>query len=387
MWRRSLVLLPATALVLTLVVPVATVPASAADSACNPGPYGRSAGLSTPRIETQRWSRSVSVARPDFGLIVGGFRSPVQSRVWDGVSWRRTNPLGGESAEAMAVDALSPSDAWAVGYESIHPVVAPWDARRWTRSETPPAEPHVIESLRAVSARSASDVWAVGETHRYEADSTPLIEHWNGNTWQRFPYEMPPGAECGELLGVAALAADDVWAVGSTFEPYGPLILHYDGDRWRPFTDIRGKQVSHFKAISAVAPDDIWAVGPGTSGPGAVHWDGRRWTGMAMPTSRDALVDNLFGMAAIASDDVWAVGGFGNRSAYYTHAQAFHWDGREWTLVDTPNPGAGYNELSSVSGVSSDDVWAVGTWGDGEAYEHRLYLHWDGERWRRFRHH
>jgi hypothetical protein len=198
---------------------------------------------------------------------------------------------------------------------------------------------------------------------------------------------MPVGRECGVLLGVAALAPGDVWAVGSTSEPAGPLILHYDGDRWRPHTDIRGKEISQFKAISAIAPDDIWAVGPGLYGPGAAHWDGRRWTGVAMPTSRDGGVDNLFGVAAIATDDVWAVGGFSQRGASYTHTQTFHWDGREWTTVRAPNPGSGYNELSSVSGSASNDVWAVGTWGDADAYQHRLYLHWDGDRWRRFRQH
>jgi hypothetical protein len=41
-----------------------------------------------------------------------------------------------------------------------------------------------IERLNAVSADSATDVWAVGTVQRGERQST-LIEHWDGTRWTK----------------------------------------------------------------------------------------------------------------------------------------------------------------------------------------------------------
>ena len=38
---------------------------------------------------------------------------------------------------------------------------------------------------------------------------------------------------------------------------------------------------------------------------------------------------------------------------------AMHWDGTQWAIVPTPNPGAG-GQLLAVSAVAANDVWAVG---------------------------
>jgi len=83
----------------------------------------------------------------------------------------------------------------------------------------------------------------------------------------------------------------------------------------------------------------------------------------------------FYGVASIASNDVWAVGGYGNLT---TRAQQLiqHWDGLSWTMVTTPTLPSNYNELLAISAVSANDVWAVGS-SDGEA----LAEHWDGTSW------
>src|SRR5688572_9972392 len=81
----------------------------------------------------------------------------------------------------------------------------------------------------------------------------------------------------------------------------------------------------------------------------------------------------LYGVAAIASDDVWAVGAFGNLDIEAWQLIQ-HWDGTSWSQVPAPKL-ATPNELLAVSAVSSDDVWAVGGYDSGGQ---ALIEHWNG---------
>src|SRR3954464_14778657 len=101
---------------------------------------------------------------------------------------------------------------------------------------------------------------------------------------------------------------------------------------------------------------------------------GNGWT--VVPSPNTGSPHNYFyGVAAVASNDVWAVGGYGNLT---TQAQQLvqHWDGQNWTMVPTPSLPTTYNELQAISAVSANDVWAVGG-GDGQG----LVEHWDGTSW------
>src|SRR2546429_6669 len=86
--------------------------------------------------------------------------------------------------------------------------------------------------------------------------------------WDKVP---SPG---GGLLGVAAVAAADAWAVGpaTDYRPGGlPLTLHWDGSRW---TRIRNSCGYGLAEVDASASDNVWAVG----GSDPCHWDGTTWT-------------------------------------------------------------------------------------------------------------
>lgn len=74
------------------------------------------------------------------------------------------------------------------------------------------ASPFALEGdLSAVTAVSATDVWAVGSFLDGRGHQA-LIEHWNGNRWSRV---RSPATGTGTVLhAVTAASADDVWAVG-----------------------------------------------------------------------------------------------------------------------------------------------------------------------------
>lgn len=114
--------------------------------------------------------------------------------------------------------------------------------------------------LTAVAAVSANDVWAVGNHTKNGAVAQPLIEHWNSKKWSVVAAPSTMGNN-GILSGVAAISADDVWAVG---EQNGDrftktLIMHWGGKKWSviPGANLKTKMGS-LSAVAAVSANMEW---------------------------------------------------------------------------------------------------------------------------------
>src|SRR5215470_3798380 len=99
----------------------------------------------------------------------------------------------------------------------------------WT-STLPPSPGSGDNEFFGVTALSACDVWAVGN---YRAVPTgPLLslaEHWNGTAWKVVP-TPDPGTSINFLRAVSAFSASNVWAVGHADD--STLILHWNGTAW-----------------------------------------------------------------------------------------------------------------------------------------------------------
>ena len=188
----------------------------------------------------------------------------------------------------------------------------------------------------------------------------------------------------GDLSGVAALAADDVWAVGGYGQgaPGRTLIEHWDGTAWTVVpSPNKGPFPNSLSAVTAIAPDDVWAVGTWFTKAFddrtlTLHWDGTSWHRVPSPNAGPASAANdLVSVSAIATDDVWAVGSRG------LHTLTMHWDGTSWSIVPSPTPG-GLADLAAVIAVGPDDVWAAGGSVDRQVNAGRtLVEHWDGMGW------
>ncbi len=234
--------------------------------------------------------------------------------------------------------------------------------------------------LYDVAAVSANDVWAVG--YRWRGDAYgPIAEHWDGTTWSFM--DLPRLEDDAYLFGVAAVAADDVWAVGSSALPLAhTLIEHWDGSRWSivPSPSPSPFRNQLFDAV-AISSDDVWAVGDGAHEGGDVslilHWDGHGWTSVRPPNLGKG-IDHLESVDGVAANDVWAVGQWTTGEDGVVQSLTLHWDGSSWTQVEAvphqPNP----NYLTAVSAIAADTVLAVGgsNWGTAT-----LAIRWDGERW------
>src|SRR5438046_3090351 len=89
-----------------------------------------------------------------------------------------------------------------------------------------------------------------------------------------------------------------------------------------------------------------------------MHSDGNQSTIVPSPNPSTQL-NQFGGVAAFSAEDVWAVGNAwdSNGSA---KTLAAHWDGSQWSVVQTANAVTGTNRFQSVLSLGSYDAWAVG---------------------------
>jgi hypothetical protein len=232
-----------------------------------------------------------------------------------------------------------------------------------------------------VAVVAANNVWAVGSYVDGAGITQSLVEHWNGNVWTVVPSYATAVTHNG-LKAVAAVTANDIWAVGFV-SPSGQgqsLLLHWDGLSWSRVTAPTGGTYSGLSGVVALAADDVWAVGFSGFGTHTLHWDGTAWTIIPSPNPATG-TGILQAVAAVAPNDVWAVGySFENPDLH--HSLTLHWNGTTWAIVPSPDPADHYNELNAVTASAPNDVWAIGQalpYVPGQ-YE-VLSLHWDGSTW------
>lgn len=186
---------------------------------------------------------------------------------WDGISWRivrpgspvpsRRNDVSGDCdtyGGLTGITVVSAADIWAVGDATT----CHYNGSRWTEVPSPqPEYPELSYPLEDVSAASPTDIWAVGARitdSPYTTSWDGFAEHWDGTRWTRDRFI--PGQV---LLGVEAVASNDVWAVGN--DGFGALIVHYDGSSWSEVPTPEANRGGQLAGVDSAAPDDLWAAG------------------------------------------------------------------------------------------------------------------------------
>ncbi len=292
-----------------------------------------------------------------------------------------------------AVSALSASDAWAVGNSAR---VLHWNGTTWTQA-TIPGLPAVV-SLGAVQALSPADVWAVGEAGANQpyAPLKPLIVHWDGTAWTRVPSPGPTSLYI-TLNSLSMDSATDGWATGSVFHVHTStttgLEMHWNGTSWQQVTAL---PAFIFSGVKSLSPSDATAVGDDrtamhTYKPAAFAWNGTSWALTAFlptPSGVPASHAGVSSLSAPSATGMWAIG-----SDYTTQRSnnlAWHWDGTRWTVLTPPSPGVpliGVSGLTGVDAFSPADVWAVGFAATKNCAYNCIYqtvaVHWNGTKWTR----
>ncbi len=143
---------------------------------------------------------------------------------------------------------------------------------------------------------------------------------------------------------------------------------------------VSSPNVDHFTTLTsiiAISSHTIWAVGHASSAPNAtqhtliVHYDGSSWQVISSPNIGSAS-SQLSGITAVAANNVWAVGSYGDSKTGTAQTLTEQWNGSTWRLIKSPN----------VTAASAQDIWAVGSTFDfARNRGQTLIEHYNGSTW------
>jgi hypothetical protein len=215
-----------------------------------------------------------------------------------------------------------------------------WDGKGWRKSRFP----MTFEVTQAADF-GRRDVWAFGEG-RY-------VARYNGRSWRKASVPVAP-------LALSALSATDIWAIGPTARNRLAAV-NWNGRRWQP---VPLPRLSRAGAPGNLDPGDITATGPGdlwwtyrpSSGSRSVrllHYQNRHWTTIAVPGQ----VTDFGPITPDGRGGVWMVG----EAGYGLNEYWYHYNDGRWGRRSVIAP-RGYNLTifgsAWVPGTTS--VWAVG---------------------------
>jgi hypothetical protein len=206
----------------------ANVPFPSQESACD-------SGLSDCFLD----ATAVAASAPGNAWLAGNVAQPNDTQHvlahWNGTGWTLAtapclegstvaacDPEGTDLNELTGLTVLSPTDAWASGSEgnvndqNFHiPYVLHWNGTTWSLTKTPNRGGEG-SLLNAISAVSASDIWAVGQTQQLNGAIQTLTEQFNGTAWAVVASPDPGRNPADDPLdAVASAGSGQVFAAGA----------------------------------------------------------------------------------------------------------------------------------------------------------------------------
>jgi hypothetical protein len=243
---------------------------------------------------------------------------------WDGAVWTELPmpAIAGSGWLTSVTRVPGTSRAWAVGWRdgpsaafNPQPLIMRWQEGRWRVSLS---RLHLRDEALLGVTSIGTETWAVGATRfGSSAERTLTLRHRQGDGWRVVPSPRPGRFQ--ELVAVSARSATDVVAVGrrSAGGTRG-LMIRWDGERWRMLDADRVPALARVGSLGDVAhgPGTVWVVGERIRaiGPDADYaWHppvvlrrrAGNWRSVPVPRVRRALLEAA---VVVGPGDVWALG-------------------------------------------------------------------------------
>jgi len=288
-----------------------------------------------------------------------------------GTTWRQVGvPASLESAAeaSVAIGASADKNLWlfqpATSSRSLHAHVLRWNGSKWSRQAIPSWAVHLNPSgtyaiVPAVFGPESVWVFSLGVDAFTKPDH--YVARYNGHRWTKLQMPAVPNQ-------VSVLSEHDIWALGSTIatkaKPSASILMHWNGKRWStvavPSARVPKNATDDVLNPVALGPTDVWIQRDITKGlAGAttlylLHWNGRHW-------SRVALAAGISGVDYLTQDGhggLWvAANGPGPSYTWYL----YHLN-RKWTRYSAPAAkGTTVGDLISLNWIpGTRSVWAAG---------------------------
>ncbi|MFN0077536.1 MAG: Calx-beta domain-containing protein [Prosthecobacter sp.] len=253
---------------------------------------------------------------------------------YDTIGWWQ--PVSSGSTESLrAIWAANATNLWAVGDNGT---ILKGDGSTWTAQTS-----GTTEHLRAVWGTSVSSVWAVGDGG--------VILFFNGTSWA-----AQTSSTTNALRGVWGSSGTNVFAVGDG----GTIVRSTNGTSWAASAS---GITTRLRAVHGSGTSNVWAVGDG----GVVRF----WNGTTWGSQTSGVSTQLNAVFASNTTNIWAVGsggvvrkGTGTTWASQTSASGADLNG-VWTASTTNLLAAGASsaQMVSTNGTSWSNVMlsALGT--------------------------
>jgi hypothetical protein len=301
------------------------------------------------------------------------------------------------SARLGSISMSSATDGWAVGNTfadangvndtllALHYSGGVW---QWV---SVPAAPTGVVGAK-VRMTSAGDGWMLldlGGRHvtPYQKQYSYMLLHLQNGVWTPVPLTFDQSGT-SILWDIAASSADDCWIVGyDTGNGDSFDVAHYHQGAWTSWSGSQlGVRSAPLYSIAPLAPDDVWVAGQypyhdasgDHTGPLVLHFDGEKWTRAPLNDFQDESNDHaLMALAVQPSGGVWAfTDGFSDPLGhiYIAHdAQEATGGSGAWTWTTGPDH---IVWISSVVFVSDHEAFGVAGAGMGSAILHYVNGVW-----------
>jgi hypothetical protein len=255
--------------------------------------YGLTSPTAAYKLSGSAWKKESFPGKKNEAVVTAAATSPTDvwaftqgfsqsSRVlhYNGRAWSVVKTFSDEIADATV---LASNDVWVYGLQGIggfQPALGVWhyNGSSWKQ---------VSKTIQGGSALSATNVWGFNGVD---------VEHWTGRKWSGtsvkslLPAKNPEGLNDPQVVGVLALSARDVWAIGNgeAEDEGGPVVvLHYNGSTWTRLAQgyFGGGPGPQF---SSDGSGGLWL--PMTGGDGSsgflVHYSAGKLTSVTLPVSQ-----------------------------------------------------------------------------------------------------
>jgi hypothetical protein len=200
----------------------------------------------------------------------------------------------------------------------------------------------ILLAAARVVAAAAVAMGALGCDAPAAPDASPKAP-----AWQLLASELPSA-----LLSVSARSPSDVYAVGAD-KGHGPLVLHFDGKAW---TSLRTGHEGDLWWVQTLPGGLTLMAGADAT---VLRYDGQQFERLPTP---GLAKQTIFGVWGKSAGDFYAVGSAAGRDGFIWHYRADRFD-VEKVPLDVPRTADGEVPGFFKVWGTGDDVWVVGAAG------------------------